>query len=195
MKLYYTPRSHYSRKVRILMGGLGLDAELIDVGDVSSHVPDQFGLNPLMKVPTLHHGDTVLFESDHIAQYLVRTFDPEDRFKVLTTDTETLNARAVMNGIMAAEVEFILSKRTGMDVEAYLRFQKLNAVIRDGVQWLEDHASLFTGEPSYADFHLVSMTKHLRYYDLIPFEFPTLTKRVNTIARIDYVAATKLPSP
>ena len=40
MKLYYTPRSHFARKVRILAAALKLDFELIDVGNVAEYSRD-----------------------------------------------------------------------------------------------------------------------------------------------------------
>jgi glutathione S-transferase len=113
MRLYYTPRSHYSRKVRMLMGGLHLATELVNVGNVAESNSALFGENPLMKVPTLVDGDKTIFDSDNIAQYLVRTYDRKDTFQVLTTKIDELNARSVMNGVMAAEVELIMAERTG----------------------------------------------------------------------------------
>lgn len=193
MKLYYTPKSHFSRKVRILMGGLGLEAELTNVGDVSSQDAQAFGLNPLMKVPTLHHEDIQVFDSDHIAQYLVRHFDPEDRFQVMTANPDLMNARAVMNGIMAAEVDLILSQRTGMDVEQYLRFSKIKYVMENGLEWLEARADWFSGAPTYADFHLVAMIDHLNLYRILPLHCRSLLLRVREISKLDYVSATKPP--
>src|SRR5688572_19364517 len=101
MKLYFTPRSHFSRKVRILVDAWKLEVELLDVGNVASMGSEAFGPNPLMKVPTLVDGSSSIIDSDHIAQYLVRRHDPQDAFGVLTNDVELLNARAIMNGVMA----------------------------------------------------------------------------------------------
>jgi len=70
MKLYFTPRSHFSRKVRILLHAWKLEVELIDVGNVGATSSHAFGPNPLMKVPTLLDGGPSIFDSDHIAQYL-----------------------------------------------------------------------------------------------------------------------------
>ena len=75
MQLIYTPRSHFSRKVRILLAALGLEAELIDAGNVAEAEPAAFGANPLMKVPTLVDEGRAVFDSDHIAAYLVHRHD------------------------------------------------------------------------------------------------------------------------
>src|SRR4051794_10990584 len=108
MQLLATRLSHYSRKLRILLDHYGLAYELVDVGNVASPDLGQFDGNPLMKVPVLRDQGRWLIESDHIAAYLARTYDPSDRYEVLTTDLATLNARAVLNGIMAEEVKVIL---------------------------------------------------------------------------------------
>src|SRR5690606_23363069 len=108
MQLLYTPRSHFSRKVRILLHAYGLAHKLVDAGRVEARDPSAFGPNPLMKVPTLIDGDAVVMDSDQIAAYLVR-HDPRDRYRVLTTELDALNARAVLNGTMAAEVELLLA--------------------------------------------------------------------------------------
>jgi glutathione S-transferase len=168
MQLLYTPRSHYSRKVRLVLGALGLEATLVDVGNAAVAQAAVFGPNPLMKVPTLVDDDCVVFDSDHIAQYLVHRYDPDDRLGVLDGRAATLNARAVMNGAMAAEVELILAARTGIDTTAHARFDKLRAVIDRALAWLEANAAVFPETPSYLGFHLVSLWDHLALYDLRP---------------------------
>lgn len=174
MQLYYTPRSHFSRKVRLVLAALGLEATLLDAGDVASARAAVFGANPLMKVPTLVDGDRVVFESDHIARYLVRRHDPGDRLGVLDERVSTLNARAVINGAMAMEVELILAARTGIDT-AHARFDKLRAAMDGALGWLEASADLFPDPPSYLGFHLVSMWDHLALYDLRPLHpYPRL---------------------
>jgi glutathione S-transferase len=168
MLLHYTPRSHYSRKVRLVLAALGLEATLIDVGNVAAAGASAFGPNPLLKVPTLIDDGTVVFESDHIARHLVRRHDPRDRLGVLDERIDTLNARAVMNGAMAAEVELILAARTGIDTSAHARFDKLRAAIDGALAWLEARADLFPPERSYSGFHLVALWDHLTLYDLRP---------------------------
>jgi glutathione S-transferase len=174
MQLYYTPRSHFSRKVRILAAALGLDLELVDAGNVADADPAAFGPNPLMRVPTLLDGDTVVFESDHIAAHLVRRHDPADRFAVLSTDPQVLNARAVLNGLMATEVELLLAARTGVDTRTLPRFDKMRASIAAALDWLEASAGLFAGRPTYLGFHLVCAWDHLAFYGGIPLDQPGL---------------------
>ena len=82
MKLFATPKSHFSRKVRLLLDHLELTYELVDVGDVSSAESSLFDGNPALGVPVLEDGEVWMLESDHIAFYLVRTYDPGDRFNI-----------------------------------------------------------------------------------------------------------------
>ena len=189
MKLYYTPRSHFSRKVRILLDALNLDVELIDVGNVADMSTEIYGPNPLMKVPTLIDGKSIVFESDHIAQYLVRQYDKDDQFNVMTCDVAQLNARAVMNGIMSAEVDLVLATRTGIDTEAHLRFNKIRESINNGLDWLELHTEVFPEQPSYLGFHLTCMWDHLVFYELVSLNYPKLSDSVTRLSTFKYVAA------
>jgi glutathione S-transferase len=176
MRLYYTPRSHYSRKVRMLLGGLHLSAELVNVGNVAEGNVTMFGENPLMKVPT---------------QYIVRTYDREDIFQVLTTRVDELNARSVMNGVMAAEVELLLAERTGLDTKAHRRFDKMRDAILAGLGWLEQHIEVFPQHPTYLGFHLIAMWEHLALYQVCPLEQPRLRAYAERWNDLPFVAETK----
>ncbi|MFC3192695.1 glutathione S-transferase family protein [Marinicella sediminis] len=188
MKLHYTPKSHFARKNRILIDALGLSVELVDVGNVATHNPDLFAGNPLMKVPTLiTDNGQAIFESDHIADYLVRQHDCKDRFQVLTNDTDMLNARAVMNGVMTAEVELVMADRTGIDANKYQRYDKFRLTVDQGMQWLENHATLFAAEPNYTGFHLVSLWDHLVLYQMFDLPYPHLQAHVERLSEIKFV--------
>ncbi len=187
MKLYYTPKSHFARKDRILIDALALNIELVDAGNVADNKPEVFANNPLMKVPTLLDGDQVIFESDHIAGYLVRKFDTNDRHQVLTTDIEQLNARAVMNGVMTAEVELIMAERTGINTQQYKRFDKFRATVEQGMIWLEKHAYLFNEQPTYAGFHLICLWDHLALYQMFSLHYPALKAVIVRLSTLEYV--------
>ncbi|WKD49614.1 glutathione S-transferase family protein [Microbulbifer spongiae] len=187
MKLYYTPRSHFSRKVRILIDAFNLDVDLVDIGNVAEQFIGVFGPNPLMKVPTLIDKGVPVFDSDYIAQYLVQQFDSSDRFQVLTNDAKVLNARAVMNGVMSAEVELILAERSGIATDAYPRFDKIRGSISNGLDWLESRAEMFPNQPTYLRFHLNSMWDHLALYGLVSLDYPKLYDSVERLRTLTYV--------
>src|SRR5512143_1218173 len=119
LRLHGTPLSHFTRKIRILLAEMGVSFEFVRPTNLLDADPAAYGDNPLMRVPTLVHGDITVIESDHIARYLVATFDRKDWFEVNTTDVGQLNRLAVANGVMSNEVVLILAKRGGLtDVES-----------------------------------------------------------------------------
>ena len=175
MQLYATKLSHFSRKVRILLDHYELNYEFIDVGNVADRDSNTFNNNPLMSVPVLSDGEVWLIDSDNIAAYIVRKHDPDDKYQVLTDHIDILNAHSVLNGVMSNEVKIILAERTGLDTKPAAYFQKAEAVIKNGLSWLEERAILFSpSEPEYLDFHLVSLWDHLSYYEITELWYPRL---------------------
>jgi glutathione S-transferase len=73
LELEYTAGSPYARAVRVLLHELGLEY----VGHEAELAPTQSqlgGNTPTMQVPTIRHGEVVLWESGTIADYLLSTF-------------------------------------------------------------------------------------------------------------------------
>lgn len=191
MKLYGTPLSHFTRKVRILLDQYGQAYDFVDVGNVGDSDTGRFGGNPLMSVPVLKDGDVTLIESDDIARYLVDKLDPQDRFRVLTNDAKHLTARAVLNGIMAAEVRLILAERSGLQTAGAPYFDKARSVIQTGLDWLDSKADLFDpDDPGYLDFHLVSAWDHLAYYETADLNQTRLTEIAGAVSAHEQIAAT-----
>jgi glutathione S-transferase len=254
MKFYFTPRSHFSRKVRLLLGAYNTanvpiyvlatpptstlasasaspstskssrrykspsssaipdtppsssihagHIDFIDIGNVGKSEANGFGPNPMMKVPTLVDCDgTEVIDSDHIASYLVRNVfldSAEDKFEVLTTKTQVLNARAILNTIMSNEVELVLARRAGMDTTKYPRFNKHILAINQGLTWLDERMlSIFKEEqPTYINFHLLSAYDHLKLYDIVPVSeeiYPNLSRIVESMQAFPYVKETYPP--
>lgn len=191
MKLYATPLSHFSRKVRILLDLYKIPYEFTDIGNVASSDTVAFASNPLMKVPVLLDGEAWLIESDHIASYLVNKTDSEDRYSVLTKDISQLNMRALMNGIMTEEVKILLARRTGVPTDQYPFFDKALKSIKDGFSWLEQNHSRFnSANPKYLDFHLVCLWDHIAYYDLVPLNYSRLSEHVSRVSENPIVMQT-----
>ena len=189
MKLFYTPRSHFARKVRILAAALDVDLDLVDVGNVGDS--EDFADNPLMAVPAVVDGDRSIIDSDHIASYIA---GDDDAFKVRTRDAQHLNARAVMNGVMSAEVEVLLARRSGIDVDKYARFEKKRETIRHGLGWLEERAAIFDGPPHYAHFHLVAMWDHIMLHHetlQVDLDHPALRANTGRTNALDFVVQSR----
>jgi glutathione S-transferase len=72
IELYVFPPSPRSFKVLAVANHLGLDYEvkLVDFRNRSHRSAEYAALNPNMRIPTLKHGDYVLWESNAIQQYL-----------------------------------------------------------------------------------------------------------------------------
>lgn len=81
MKLFYAPNS---RAVRVawLLEELGLDYEVekFNLGDKAMRAPEYLSVHPMGRVPALEDGDTILFESGAIIQYLLARY-AEGRFQ------------------------------------------------------------------------------------------------------------------
>lgn len=174
-----TQRSHFTRKVRLLLDHLEHPYRLKDMGNVADQDPERFGGNPLMSVPVLTDGDMSVFGSDNIASYLVRKLDPSDRFEVMVNDPRILNARSVLNGAMEAEVKLILAERTGLTTNEVIFFDKARHVIENVLNWCDTHSDLFVRTaPTYLQFHFLSFWEHLHLYNVVSGVWP----RLSTIA-------------
>ena len=74
--LYDHPSSPCARRVRItlLEKGLGWETQLIDLSRLEQRDPAYLALNPNGFVPTLAHGERVIYESNVITEYLDDAF-------------------------------------------------------------------------------------------------------------------------
>lgn len=183
MQLFGTQKSHFTRKVRLLLDHLQRPYEFIDIGDVSRLSQDIFQDNPAMSVPVLKDGQQTVYDSDHIAAYIVKQFNPTDDFNVLTTDIDLLNARSLLNAAMSAEVRLVLGQRTGLDIENSDFFNKSKAVICATLDWCEAHASRFeTSELTYIHFHLLSFWDHVHHYGLVEGHWPKISQITHSLS-------------
>ena len=164
-RLYLTPLSHFSRKVRIVLRELDLACEETYVPDLLSSDPADFGGNPILRVPVLKDGALFVIESDQIVRHLLETYDRSaDRFAFFSMDAAQRNALSIISAVMGAEVELILSKRSGLVAASGARyFGRYREVIAHGLAWLEERAAAIwpTVEFSYLDIALLCMWDHL----------------------------------
>ncbi|MBI5024161.1 MAG: glutathione S-transferase N-terminal domain-containing protein [Candidatus Omnitrophica bacterium] len=111
MKLLYTPRSPYARKVRVVAIEKGIDLELVSE-DLVKKSPGLVKANPLGKIPTLilDNGQTI-FDSPVICEYLdniqpspaLIPKDPQKRLAVLIL-------AAAADGLMDVTVAMFMEK-------------------------------------------------------------------------------------
>ncbi len=106
MKLYSGPLSLFTAKVRVALAEKGLDYERIEVGwSLASRYeprhPDVVALNPKQQVPVLVDGDTVVYDSTVILEYL------EDRWPETPLYPPTAAERAACRQLEAEADETV----------------------------------------------------------------------------------------
>lgn len=186
MQLIGTPLSHFTRKIRILLAELGVPFTFVRPPGVLASAPATYGGNPLMRVPTLIDGDATVFESDHIARYLVARHDPADRLGVRSDKVADLNRLALINGVMANEVTVILAKRAGLaDVDSVAYFRKLGSAIDLALDDLDRDLDVDAPSFDYRDAALACMWQHLLHYQLRP----DLPRHTRIAARVAHLAS------
>ncbi|BBM87170.1 glutathione S-transferase family protein [Candidatus Uabimicrobium amorphum] len=168
MRLYGTPLSHFTRKIRILLLELEVHFEFVDIGNVGDNNIEVFSGNPLMRVPILEDNHCKLFESDNIARHIVKNYASEDQFGVCNCDPQVLNILAVISGVMEAEVRLILAERGGMkDIYQHHFFQKTRDVAINGLEWLARQDKFINKQDlCYGHIASVCMWDHLSHYNL-----------------------------
>ncbi|MEO0439041.1 MAG: glutathione S-transferase N-terminal domain-containing protein [Pseudomonadota bacterium] len=170
-----TPRSHFTRKVRLLLDHLHVAYQLEDVGDVSRSDHETLNRHPTMTVPIALIDKEVVYDSDEIARKLVTRLNPGDDFCVNSHSTEILNMRAVLNAAMAAEVRLIVASRLGHRLDNSAFFDKSKMVINRSLDWCEERFELLDATlPKYLDFHFKSFWDHLHFYRLVESRWPQL---------------------
>ncbi len=142
MQLYGTPPSHFTRKVRVLLQELGLKYEFVKFENLMEVGVEKYANNPLHLFPVLVDGDTRLFDSDAICDYLINQHGGAKGWAGFFPSAENLihdrQRLIVMNGGMSAGVTLMRSKRSGIDdltKHAYLRQEKES--IGGALRWLE----------------------------------------------------------
>lgn len=193
LRLVGTPLSHFTRKVRIVLAELGVDYELERAPGVLAldHAP--YGDHPLLRVPTLYHGDQQIIESDHIARYLVGRYDPTDTLGVRSERVDDLNRLAVISGAMANEVVLILAARGGLtNLDDIVYFRKLMLALDSGLAWLDRHTDPDADGFDYRDIALICLWQHVAYYKLRPEldRYPRIAARVARFAARPSIAST-----
>ena len=139
MILYSSPPSPFGRKIKIALSCLGMrDDVTVKVVNTMDPEDDIRGINPLGKIPALDTGETVIFDSRVILEYLdsqtgggkILPAGGDDRYAVLTM-------AALADGIMDAAILVVFESRmrpAEMRVESFVTYQR-DKIIR-GLQGL-----------------------------------------------------------
>jgi glutathione S-transferase len=165
MKLIYSDRSPYARKVRAIAAHHGIELNAVEVVTKPTP-PELLAANPLGKVPALvlDSGVTIL-DSQVIAEYLDNIGTSEQ--KLLPEDPE---ARAVQRTLEAL-ADGILEAGVGIVYEQLYRAEgerskaimdKYAGQVQRGVEWLAQHLGQFEHGISHAAIAIVCALDYLR---------------------------------
>ena len=140
MKLCHSQSSPFVRKVKLAAHVLGFAGELEFVETNTMDADDPIrSVNPLGKIPVLEDGDTILFDSRVIVEYLDSKAGGGKLIPAAgAARFETLTRAALMDGIMDAAILVIYESRLrpdGMQVESFVTYQR-DKIIR-GLQALD----------------------------------------------------------
>ena len=203
MKLYDFSRSSASFRVRIGLNlkGLGWGSVSVSLPDGAQFAEDYTRVNPQGRVPTLVDGDTVVYQSMAILEYLDETH-PAPAFlpsgaaararvralaDIIACDIHPLNNLAVLK---------FLAKELGQDKEA-VNVTWYHHWIHEGFKALEAHLSADreTGifahgdEPGLADICIVPQVVNAQRYECDLAPYPTVMRIFNACMALEAFAA------
>ncbi len=163
MKLYYSPTSPYSRKVRLLAMHHGLDVEIIMTNPLEND-PAFFEVNPLAKVPAFVKDGRAIYDSPVIAEYLMREAGA-DR----TSDAylKQLEVQALLDGITDAAVATVMEGRREDVEQSAMWLARWESAIDRGLSVLESEID------ALADWNLASMATACTL-DYLCFRLPAI---------------------
>jgi glutathione S-transferase len=149
MKLLYSPRSPYARKVRVALREKGLQGQVQEVVvDPQDNDADLHALNPLGKVPALETEQGAFYDSPVVCEYLdslspravLVPVDPAKRLEVL-------RLQALADGIMDAAVSMVVERKRPESQRSPHWMQRWTAAIERSV-------SVLAGRPLPTQFDL-----------------------------------------
>lgn len=149
MILYGSTTSPYVRRIRLMLQGVDYEFQRTQVFQ-EEYREDFAKINPIMKVPALIDGDTTLFDSNVIAEYL------QDKLGQPFLSIEQKNILATINGVLDSLVQVMILSREQITAEqapTYVGLQRNRAQLC--FVYLE--GLLETGEFAYWDYLSISL--------------------------------------
>ena len=151
LKLMHTLGSPFARKVRIVLAEKGLDYEK-DVQSASKRPLETFSaINPSLTIPVLIDGETTIFESNLIIEYLLQTYprNAPDSPKPLLAGTltrpehhwEDAKTLAVLESMANTMVNMRFYSASGVDVKDVAYGRRQQRRFNSCLDWLEKRAT------------------------------------------------------
>ncbi len=187
MRLYGTPPSHFTRKVRVVLQELGIPYEFVVLDRLLEVGEEKFAGNPLHLFPVFDDGTQQIFDSSLICEYLIERHGRGKELSAYLPHLENKVAdqkrMAIMNGAMSAGVSLIRAKRSGLDNwDAYPFFRQEKASLAAALRWLDrdlgERASYYPGRLTMVDITLQCLLEWAIFRELsLPHqEIPNLTR-------------------
>ena len=140
MKLYGTPPSHFTRKIRVLLYELGLKHDFIVLDKLKEVGPQYFANNPLHQIPVLEDGKEWIIESDTICTYLIEKYGKGQISFIPETEKKWSdhNRLAIINGAMDSGVKLIRAQRSEIpNYMDFVFFKQERGAFDASLAWLE----------------------------------------------------------
>ncbi len=213
LTLYYTLRSPFARKPRILLAELGLEhhAEELPIGTLDGRLfPAEFEeANPTLRVPALKDGELLIYESNVILEYLLRTYpiggapsaDPP-LATAMTRPEREWEDRMVLTTIetfLDSAVNLAVLTRFGVEPDKVPYLRREQARCQSCLDWLEGQATpegFAPGVFSIADLNLVCALGWTEQRQVLPWRGrPSLEAILGRYAERPSVAQNPLVYP
>jgi glutathione S-transferase len=154
MKVYSTPASGNSYKIRLFLSLLGLEHEVVDV-DVAhgeTHSSEFLRRNPRGQVPVLEDGEVTVWDSQAILVYLAR------RYRMAWLPTEAIPLAEVLQWLAVSQNELLYGLASARAVKRFgfeCDLSQAQELGRSGLAVMDTHLRtrdwLAVGRPTVAD--------------------------------------------
>ena len=202
--------SPFVRKVRSVLDELGLSFERDTTMATKRPIASFSSINPTLKVPVLEDDGKILFESNLIIEYLLRTYPiPEkegDHPPLAPTLTrpefhwEDARLLSILNALEDAAVIIRLLELSGLDPDSVPLLARQRARVNSCLDWLEAKVrtrapeGFWPGYFSAADIALVCALDFSEKHEIYPWQDrASLKERVAQLNARPSVAATRAP--
>lgn len=164
MKLFYTKRSPYARKVRVVALEKGVNLELVEV-DLQNKPAELVKANPLGKIPTLVlENGLAICDSPVICKYLDRlNKGPKLISKKVPFRYKVLHLAALADGIMDAAIAIVLEKMRPADKQFDGVFNNQKKAISNTLDALEKESDFLKGEITMAHIAIASALGYIDF--------------------------------
>lgn len=187
LTFYYTLRSPYARKVRILLDELGAIHQPVEISPGSMESGSLFGEDyeaqiPSMRVPSIKDGDDIIFESNFVMAYLLENYprrrQTEDQPPLATAMVRAEHrwqddmVLATIETLLNSAINLTFLSRSGVEVDQVPYLRREQARCQSCLDWLEARATpdgFVPGVFSIADLNLVCALQWFDDRDIIPW--------------------------